>query len=122
MGYDGRSTGHDPAVHPTCRGDVTRLRMADTTATPMLAASVREACSRTEDPTLFVKQRFPVRRHRSGWSGYRLIRRMRLRGVKLRTVEEFLRTIVIKPMLAGLEARDDRVTRSGVVFRCVLTW
>jgi hypothetical protein len=36
-----------------------------------------------------------------------------------RAGEEFFSTIVVKPVLARLEARDDRVTRSGV-FRCML--
>jgi hypothetical protein len=42
--------------------------------------------------------------------------------VKLRAGEEFLCTIVVKPPLARLEARDYRVTRSGEMFRCMLTW
>ena len=71
---------------------------------------------------LFVKQRLPVRRHRAGRSGHRLIQRMTVRSVKLRAGEGFFCTIVVKPLLAGLEARDDRVTRSGVMFRCMLTW
>jgi hypothetical protein len=71
---------------------------------------------------LFVKQRLPVRRHRSGRSGHRLIQRMRVRSVKLRAGEELLGTIVVKPPLAWLETRDYRVTRSGVVFRCMLIW
>ena len=47
---------------------------------------------------------------------------MRVRSGKLRAGEGFLSTVVVKPMLAWLEARDYRVTRGGVVFRCVLTW
>jgi hypothetical protein len=42
--------------------------------------------------------------------------------VKLRAVEELLRTIVVKPPLARLEARDDRVTGGGAMFRRMLTW
>jgi len=72
--------------------------------------------------SLFVKQRLPVRRHPFGWSGHRLIQRMRVRSGKLRAGEEFLCTIVVKPSLAVLETRDDRVTRSGVMFRRMLTW
>src|SRR3984885_15771759 len=45
---------------------------------------------------------------------------MRVRSLKLRAGEEFLGTIVVKPPLAWLEARDYRVTRSGVMFRCML--
>jgi len=71
---------------------------------------------------LFVKQRLPVRRHPVGWSGHRLIRRMRTRSGKLRAGEKFFSTIVVKPVLAGLEARDDRVTCRGVMLRCMLTW
>ena len=51
-----------------------------------------------------------------------MIQRTRVRSAKLRTGEEFVRTIVVEPPLARLEARDDRVPRRGVVFRCVLTW
>src|SRR5271155_3978729 len=52
----------------------------------------------------------------------RLIQRMRVRSGKLLAGEGFLSTVVVKPMLAWLEARDYRVTRGGVVFRCMLTW
>jgi len=45
-----------------------------------------------------------------------------MRSGKLRAGKEFLSTVVVKPMLAWLEARDYRVTRGGVVFRCMLTW
>src|SRR5580704_10832074 len=71
---------------------------------------------------LFVKQRLPVCRHPFGWSGRRLIQRMRVRSGKLRAGEGFLCTIVVKPPLARLETRDNRVTRSGEMFRCMLTW
>jgi hypothetical protein len=71
---------------------------------------------------LFVKQRLPVCRHPFGRCGHRLIQRMRVRSGKLRAFEELLRTIVVKPVLARLEARDNRVTGSGAVFRCMLTW
>ena len=47
---------------------------------------------------------------------------MRVRSVKLRAGDEFFCTIVVKPPLARLEARDYRVTRSGAVFRCMLIW
>jgi hypothetical protein len=71
---------------------------------------------------LFVKQRLPVRRHRSGRSGHRLVRRMRVRSAKLRAGDELLGTIVVKPSLARFETRDYRVTRGGVMFRCMLIW
>jgi hypothetical protein len=60
--------------------------------------------------------------HRSGRSRHRLIQRMRVRSVKLRAGDEFFSTTVIKPPLARLEARDYRMTRSGVMFRCMLIW
>jgi hypothetical protein len=41
---------------------------------------------------------------------------MGVRSMKRRAGEEILRAIIIKPALAPLEARDDRVTRAGVVF------
>jgi hypothetical protein len=47
---------------------------------------------------------------------------MRVRDVKLRAVEEFSSTVVVKPPLARLEARDYRVTRSRVMFGCMLIW
>jgi hypothetical protein len=47
---------------------------------------------------------------------------MRVRSAKLRAGEEFLSTIVVKPMLVRLETCDDRVTRSGVMFRGMLIW
>jgi hypothetical protein len=53
---------------------------------------------------------------------HRLIQRTRVRSVKLRAGEEFFSVIVVKPPLARLETRDYRVTRSGVMFRCVLIW
>ena len=45
-----------------------------------------------------------------------------MRGVKLRAGEELSSTIVVKPSLTWLEARDYRVTRSRVMFRCMLIW
>jgi hypothetical protein len=87
-----------------------------------------DSCEAIERPAetaarpLFVKQRLPVRRYRSIRSRCRLIQRMRVRIGKLRAGEGFLSTVVVEPMLAWLEARDDRVTRGGVVFRCMLTW
>ena len=47
---------------------------------------------------------------------------MAVRSGKLRTGEGLFSTVVVKPMLARLEARDYRVPRRGVVFRCVLIW
>ena len=47
---------------------------------------------------------------------------MAVRSGNLRTGEGFFSTVVVKPMLARLEALDDRVPRGGEVFRCMLTW
>jgi len=47
---------------------------------------------------------------------------MAVRGVKLRPLEGLFCTIVVKPVFARLEARDDRVTRGDVVFRGMLIW
>ena len=46
---------------------------------------------------------------------------MRLRARKLRAGESLSCPIVVKPSFARLEARDDRVPRRRVVFRCMLT-
>jgi hypothetical protein len=71
---------------------------------------------------LFVEQRLPVCRHRPFRSWCGLIQRMAVRGAKLRPLERFFRAIVVKPVLARLEARDDRVAGGSVVFRCMLIW
>ena len=71
---------------------------------------------------LFVKQRLPVCGHRSGRSRCRLIQRTRARSLKLRPGEGFFSTIIVKPMLARLEARDYRVPRRRVMFRRMLIW
>ena len=70
--------------------------------------------------SLFVQQRFPVSRHRSGWSWHRLIQGMTVRSVKLRAGDKVFYTVVVKPLLARLEAHDYRVAGSGGVFRCML--
>ena len=45
-----------------------------------------------------------------------------MRSGQIRTREEFSRAIIVKPPLAWLETRDNRMAGSCVVFRCVLTW
>src|SRR5262245_12838860 len=45
-----------------------------------------------------------------------------MRRGQFRTGKEFARSIIIKPLLACLETRDNRVAGSGIVFRCMLTW
>jgi hypothetical protein len=72
--------------------------------------------------TLVVKLRLPVCRHRAVRSRHRLIHRMRMRSGKLGAGEGFFCTVVVKPMLARLEALDDRVPRGGEMFRGMLTW
>jgi hypothetical protein len=47
---------------------------------------------------------------------------MRVWSGKLRADKGLVNTVVVKPPFARLVARDYRVTRSGVVFRCVLIW
>ena len=44
-----------------------------------------------------------------------------MRRGQFRTGKEFARSIIIKPPLAFLETRDNRVASSCVVFRCMLT-
>jgi hypothetical protein len=41
---------------------------------------------------------------------------------KLRAGDELPCTIIVKPPFARFEARDYRMTRSGVMFRCMLIW
>jgi hypothetical protein len=62
----------------------------------------------------------PVRRHRSGRSRHRLIQRMRVRALQLRSGESLSCPIVVKPSFARLKARDNRVTSRRVVLRCML--
>src|ERR1700677_2412341 len=80
------------------------------------------AFAKPKSRPLFVKQRLPVWRHRPCRSRRGLIHRMAVRGVKLRPLERFFSAIVVKPLLAWLEARDDRVTGGSVVVRCMLIW
>ena len=47
---------------------------------------------------------------------------MGVRSLKCRAGEEFFGTIIVKPPLVRLETRDDRMTRSGAMFRCMLIW
>jgi hypothetical protein len=45
-----------------------------------------------------------------------------MRRGQVRTGKEVARSIIIKPSLACLETRDDRVASGCIVFRCMLTW
>ena len=47
---------------------------------------------------------------------------MRVGSGKLGAGDEFFSAIVVKPVLARLEALDDRVAGRGVVFRRMLIW
>jgi hypothetical protein len=47
---------------------------------------------------------------------------MRARAGQLRTLESFSRSVIVEPVLAGLEAVDDRVARGGVMLRRMLAW
>src|SRR5262245_13670611 len=69
---------------------------------------------------LFVEQRLPVCRYSSGWSGHRLVQRMRVRRGKSWTGKEFTGTVVVKPALTWLETCDNRVMGRGVVLRRML--
>jgi len=80
------------------------------------------AFAKPKSRPLFVKQCLPVCRHRPCRSGRGLIQRVAVRGVKFRPLEGFFRAVVVKPVLARLEARNDRVTRGGEVFRRMLIW
>ena len=51
-----------------------------------------------------------------------MVQRVRVRSVKLGAGYEIFSAIVVKPLLAGLEARDYGMARGGVMFRCVLIW
>lgn len=84
-------------------------------------ANVDAPLSNTCGP-LVVKQRLPVRRHRSVRPGRWLIQRMRMRSQQLGAAEKLLGTIVVKPPLTRFETCDDRVTRRGMVLRRMLTW
>jgi hypothetical protein len=45
---------------------------------------------------------------------------MRMRREKIRTGEELPSMVIVKPALPWLEARDNWMTRSCVMFRCML--
>src|SRR5438309_1379014 len=47
---------------------------------------------------------------------------MTMRGGQSRSGEGFFSTVVVKPTLTRLEARDDRVPGGGVMFRRMLIW
>src|SRR5262245_66504029 len=69
---------------------------------------------------LFVEQRLPVCGYSSGWSGHRLVQRMRVRRGKSWTGKEFTGTVVVKQALTWLETCDSRVMGRGVVSSSML--
>jgi len=110
-----------PDIHANC--GVRALRNNQSKVMLLVAGAMRpNGAADLSARALFVKQRLPVCGHRSGRSGRRLIQWMTVRSVKLRATDELLRTIVVKPMLARLKARDYRVTRGSVMLRCMLIW
>jgi hypothetical protein len=64
-----------------------------------------------------VEQRLPVCRYSSSWSARGLFKRMRMRRGKIRTGKELPSTVIVKPALPWLEARDNRMARSCVMLR-----
>jgi hypothetical protein len=65
--------------------------------------------------SLFVQKAFPSRRNASSWPRHSLFRRMRARTAQLRTLKGFSCSVIVEPVLARLEAINDRVARGGVV-------
>jgi hypothetical protein len=62
----------------------------------------------------------PVGRNCPRWSRHRLLRGVTVRGRQLGAVEHITRSEVVKPILPGLEALDDRVPSGRVMGGCVL--
>src|SRR3954467_2399385 len=62
-----------------------------------------------------VELTLPVGRHGAGRAGYRLVGRMAVGRGQGGTFEELARAVVVEPVLAGLEARQQRVARGLVV-------
>lgn len=64
----------------------------------------------------------PVGRDCARRSWYRLIQRVTVGAGQFGAVERATRPVVVKPILAGLEALDDRVAGCGVMGGGVLGW
>jgi hypothetical protein len=47
---------------------------------------------------------------------------MRAGVAQLRALKGFSRSVIVEPVLAGLEAIDDRMARGRVVLRSMLAW
>lgn len=67
-----------------------------------------------------VQQRFPVGWNSVFWSRCGLIKGMRMRRQQLRTFNHCLRLVIKEPILAWLEARDDRMPACSRVLRGML--
>src|SRR5580698_10978032 len=73
-----------------------------------------------------VQQRFPVGWHSSGGSRYGLACGMRVRRKQFRACDHRLRVVIVEPILTGLEAGYDRMSRrvrmlSGMLIRRTVT-
>ena len=66
--------------------------------------------------SLLVQEAFPSGGYAAGGTRHRLTRRMRARAAQLRAVKSFLGSVIVEPVLAGLEAIDDGV---AVVALCL---
>jgi hypothetical protein len=67
-----------------------------------------------------VQERFPVAWHPSGGSRYGLIFWMRMRRKQLHTFDHRLRRVIVEPILARLEAGDDRMPCGCRMHGCML--
>ena len=65
--------------------------------------------------SLLVQQASPFSGHAALGAWRWLVRRMRSRARQLGALKSFLRSVVVEPLLAGLEAVDDRVAGGRVV-------
>jgi hypothetical protein len=65
--------------------------------------------------SLLVQEAFPSWGYPARGSRHRLIRRMRAGAAQLGTLKSFSRSVIVEPVLAGLEAIDDRVARGRVM-------
>jgi len=70
--------------------------------------------------SLLVEKALPVCGYPARGPRRWLTRRMRVGARQLRTLKSFSRSVVVEPVLAGLEAIDDRVAGRGVVLRRML--
>jgi hypothetical protein len=76
----------------------------------------------TSDGELLVQEVFPVCGYSARGSRHGLFRRMRVRAGQGGAFEGFLRSVIVEPVLARLEAIDNRMAGGCVVLRRVLVW